>query len=89
MLLDVVCVCAVVSEAVCCVHASGCSVCVCVCVCGGGWVDEHACVCVHGRNHHILWSDCHWCLNEMKVGAKRKKQDEHADIRLFFQMVSK
>ncbi len=19
-------------------------------------------------------SDCHWCLNEMKVGAKRKKQ---------------
>ncbi len=46
MLLDVVCVCAVVSEAVCCVHASGCSVCVCVCVCGGGWVDEHACVCV-------------------------------------------
>ncbi len=30
-------------------------------------------------------SDCHWCLNEMKVGAKRKKQD----IRLFFQTVSK
>ncbi len=29
-------------------------------------------------------SDCHWCLNEMKVGAKRKKQDEQADIRLFF-----
>ncbi len=28
-------------------------------------------------------SDCHWCLNEMKVGAKRKKQDEQADIRLF------
>ncbi len=28
--------------------------------------------------------DCHWCLNEMKVGAKRKKQDEQADIRLFF-----
>ncbi len=23
-------------------------------------------------------------LNEMKVGAKRKKQDEQADIRLFF-----
>ncbi len=34
-------------------------------------------------------SDCHWCLNEMKVGAKRKKQDEQADIRLFFQTVSK
>ncbi len=33
-------------------------------------------------------SDCHWCLNEMKVGAKRKK-DEQADIRLFFQTVSK
>ncbi len=29
-------------------------------------------------------SDCHRCLNEMKVGAKRKKQDEQADIRLFF-----
>ncbi len=29
-------------------------------------------------------SDCHWCLNELKVGAKRKKQDEQADIRLFF-----
>ncbi len=43
-------------------------------------------------------SDCHWYLNEMKVGAKRKKQDdkrkkqddkrkkqdEQADIRLFF-----
>ncbi len=28
-------------------------------------------------------SDRHWCLNEMKVGAKRKKQDEQADIRLF------
>ncbi len=25
-------------------------------------------------------SDCHWCLNEMKVGAK----SEQADIRLFF-----
>ncbi len=34
-------------------------------------------------------SDCHWCLNEMKVGAKRKKQDEQADIRLCFQTVSK
>ncbi len=29
-------------------------------------------------------SDCYWCLNEMKLGAKRKKQDEQADIRLFF-----
>ncbi len=33
--------------------------------------------------------NCHWCLNEMKAGAKRKKQDEQADIRLFFQTVSK
>ncbi len=33
-------------------------------------------------------SDCYWCLNEMKEGAKRKKQDEQADIRLFFQTVS-
>jgi len=33
-------------------------------------------------------SDCHWCLNEKKVGAKRK-EDEQADIRLFFQAVSK
>ncbi len=28
-------------------------------------------------------SDCHCRLNEMKVGAKRKKQDEQVDIRLF------
>ncbi len=64
----------------------------CVCVCVSMFESVCVCVCEHGRNHHILWggrvppaqSDCHWCLNEIKVGAKRKKQDEQADIRLFF-----
>ncbi len=25
-------------------------------------------------------SDCHWCLNEMKVGAKRKKQQSYISL---------
>ncbi len=33
---------------------------------------------------YMVVTPMHWCLNEMKVGAKRKKQDEQADIRLFF-----
>ncbi len=44
-----------------------------------------------GSRHRLkktAQSDCHWCLNEMKLGAKRK-EDEQADIRLFFQTVSK
>ncbi len=43
----------------------------------------------HRLKKTLAQSDCHWCLNEMKVGAKRKKQDEQADIRIFFQTVSK
>ncbi len=55
MLLDVVCVCAVVSEAVCCVHASGCGVCVCVCVCAV--VSEVVC-CVHASGCGVCVCVC-------------------------------
>ncbi len=35
-------------------------------------------------NAGIVWKKTLSLTNEMKVGAKRKKQDEQADIRLFF-----
>ncbi len=86
------CVRASMFESVCVLESVCVCVCVRACVCVSMFESVCVCVCEHGRNHHILWggrvppaqSDCHWCLNEMKVGAKRKKQDEQADIRLFF-----
>ncbi len=54
MLLDVVCVCAVVSEAVCCVHASGCGVCVCAVV------SEVVC-CVHASGCGVCVCVCVCC----------------------------
>ncbi len=52
--------------------------------CTLGWARKRRLAASFEKTAH---SNCHWCLNEMKVGAKRKK-DEQADIRLFFQTVS-